>query len=506
MQCNFLPTLLILCVYQSFATEVRPASVQAETASRLPEHRLAFSWDTIPRALAVHKPTAWTDDDYTQIARFDFLQTNYENEEMAVQLKKFNPNIAILGYKNLVVHYEGTNDPVFRDHPDWFLHTKGKPELHGQGKNQQPLYDLRQPGARNYWVQEVDRILKIPVFDGIFIDGYAKVNGYNPVARGTGQSPPVDYVDGYHQMMEDHLKCSAGLGKIRIGNYIRANYPDCAVSEVLKCLDGSYMEWFDHYGKLPDHLHSYEEYLAAGIQAVQQVARAGKVIMLHLKAEDDKNIQVTADGADPEAPGNIEGVYQNLEYKLSIFLICAERYSYFQYQAAAKVTKDVQMWAPDFPEFHKPLGAPKGPAVRDGFTYTREFQHARVSLDLTKRRGHIIWSGSYPNAMELSPRNGDDRVAVDMLPCTLTFDRPITKATGIISLYRMDDRKLISSVPAESNDVDVTNDRVLTIHFPIKFEPKTKYSIVVSKGAVCDRDNMIFLGMPVMGQWTFVTR
>lgn len=495
--------MVCACQIPAAVTEPQGASLESGSRSSI---RPAFSWDTVPRAIAIHKPSRWTDDEYSRIARYDFLQTSYKNQEMAEQVKEFNPKITILGYKNLVVHYEGTKDQVFRDHPDWFLHTGGKPELHGKGANRHPFYDLRRPEARDHWVQEVDRILKIPVFDGIFIDGYAKVNGHLAVERATSQSPPVDYIAGYRLMMDEHLKRSAGMGKIRIGNYLRANYPDAAVPEVLKNLDGSYLEWFDHYVKLAEHLHSYEEYLAAGIAAVQKVAQAGKVIVLHLKAEDDRDIKVTDDEADPAAPGNISGLYKNFEYKLAIFLICAEPYSYFQYQGDHKVTKDVQMWAPDFPEFHKPLGPPKGRAVRDGFTYTREFQHARVWLDLTKREGRITWTASYPEAAALSPRNGDNQVEAGSLPCTMTFDRPITKASGTISLHRLRDRKLLASVPVASDAVTILDEKTVAVKFPITTEPKTEYSIVVSKGALRDRDGMIFLGMPVMGQWMFVTR
>ena len=488
------------------AADTASQGAPLQTASQPSVRQPALSWDTVPRALAVHKPNAWTAEDYARIARYDFLQTNYKNQAMAEQVKKFNPNITIIGYKNLVVYYEGTKDPLFRDHPDWFLHTGGKPELHGAGAKRHPLNDLRKPETREAWVQEVDRILKIPAFDGILLDGYAKVTHHPNVERATGQSPPVDYIAGYHQMMDEHVKRSAGLGKIRIGNYLRANYPDCAVPEVMKYLDGSYLEWFDHYVKLADHLQSYEEYLAAGIQAVQQVAQAGKVIVLHLRAEDDRDIQVTDDGADPREAGNISGIYKNLEYKLSIFLICAEAHSYFQYQGTHNATKEYQMWAPDFPEFRKPLGPPKGPAVRNGFTYTREFQHASVRLDLTKRQGRITWTASYPEATALSPRHGDDQVAAGALSCKIAFDRPITKGTGVISLYRLHDRKLLSSVPVESDAVTCPDDRTVALTFPTNVEPKTEYSCVVSKGAVRDGDGMIYLGMPVLGQWKFVAR
>ena len=44
-----------------------------------------------------------------------------------------------------------------------------------------------------------------------------------------------------------------------------------------------------------------------------------------------------------------------------------------------------------YPEFDKPLGAPKGDAKRDGFKYTREFEHASVFVDLKTKTAKIDW-------------------------------------------------------------------------------------------------------------------
>lgn len=480
-------------------------SVAAESSEVAGPNRPPFSWDTVPRAISVHKPTPYTDDEFTRIASYDLLQTTYTAVSMAEQVKLFNPNNIIIGYKNLVVHYEGVGDPLFQNHPDWFLHTLGKPELHGAGAYKHPLYDLRRPEVRDYWIHEADRILRIPAFDGILIDGYAKVIDYGPVERSTGQNPPVDFVAGYRQLMEDHVRLSGGSGKIRIGNYLRAKYAGSAVQEVLDNLDGSYLEWFDHYAELPKHLHSYEEYLAAGIEAVQKVAREGKVIYLNLKPEPDRDTKLTNDAADPAAPGDVPGLYQNFEYKLAIFLIAAGPGSYLEYQADHKVTRDVRLWAPDFPEFHKPLGPPKGPAVREGFTYTREFEYAGVRLDLSKREGHITWRASYPEARELSPSNGGSGVAPGPLSARITFDRAVAKGSGLINLYLMRDRKLLASVPVESDAVSITDNTTLTATFPVSLAPGTQYSITVAKGAVKDSEGMRYQGMPVLGAWKFVT-
>jgi hypothetical protein len=497
------PLLILLAISVSRAAEPPPSKPPAQAVC---DHLPVFSWDTVSRALAVHKPTRWTDEDYTRIARSDFLQTVDKEQALAAEVKRFNPNITVLAYKNLVIHHAGTTDPLFLDHPDWFLHSRGKPELHGAGKIKHPLYDLRNPEVREYWVQDVDRILNIPVFDGIFLDAYAKVMDYTPVKRAAGQDPPVDFIAGYHQMMEEHVKRSGATRKLRIGNFLRAQWPDCAVPEVLKYLDGSYLEWFEHYAQLPKHLQSYEEYLAAGILAVQQVAKAGKVIILHLEGQDDQDIRLTTDGADTAAAADSRGIYKNLQYKLAIFLICAERYSYFQYQGAYKATKDFQAWAPDFPEFSKPLGPPKGPAVRNGFTYTRDFEYASVWLDLRKRQGRITWNASYPEVKTLEPGNGDAQVASGTLQCKIAFDRPVRKGTGVISLYRMNDRQRLASVPVASVAVAFPNDRTVTVTFPTKLEAKTAYSVTMPKAAFYDRNDMIFLGTPVLGQWSFITR
>jgi len=42
-------------------------------------------------------------------------------------------------------------------------------------------------------------------------------------------------------------------------------------------------------------------------------------------------------------------------------------------------------------EFDRPLGPPKGPAVQDGYIYTREFAHAKVRVDIENEVGEIEW-------------------------------------------------------------------------------------------------------------------
>jgi len=44
-----------------------------------------------------------------------------------------------------------------------------------------------------------------------------------------------------------------------------------------------------------------------------------------------------------------------------------------------------------YPEFDKPLGDPKGDARRDGWQYSREFEHCKVWVDLEQEKAKIDW-------------------------------------------------------------------------------------------------------------------
>ena len=478
---------------------------QKETA-RASVRMPTFSWDTVSTAMPTRKRPPFTDEDYSRTARHCIVAGG-EAMDIAGEIKKFNPDMTVIGYKNLVLHVQTTADALFRDHPDWFLSSRGKPELNGKGKNKRPMYDLRKPEVREYWLQDVGRMLSDPSLDGVFLDAYAKVS-FAPVVQATQQDPPTDFIAAYHQMMDELLKRRANSGKIVIGNYLRATSEDCQIPEVMKYLDGSYLEAFENVKSSPSDPQAYEKYVAKGIAAVQQVAQAGKMIILRLHALDDAEAMDEAGDAagGGESQTNLSrNLYKNLEYKLAIFLICAEQYSYLSYYTPAPAKTSEEL-APDLPEFKKPLGAPKGPAVRDGFTYKREFQYASVSLDLTKREGHIIWKASYPQAKMLSPQHGEDQIPVGALQCRIEFDRPIQKGTGTISLHRLSDRKKLASILVGSDAVSCPDDKTIVINFSTIMEPKTSYSVTVDKGAFVDVEHMKFLGMPVLGEWKFATR
>ena len=82
---------------------------------------------------------------------------------------------------------------------------------------------------------------------------------------------------------------------------------------------------------------------------------------------------------------------EQLEFYLSLYLIGAQPYSYFQWN-----------WSWDlrtgplehYPEFHKPLGKPLGKYTRvhpEKWEFTREFEHASVWVDTDNWEANIEW-------------------------------------------------------------------------------------------------------------------
>lgn len=390
----FIPFFMLGTVQSSLGSE-------AATATR-PTSQPAPLWATVPRGTCIWKNKPFTEQDVAAIAKYSFVQTMIpngipwrrvtDNFNIALEIKKHNPEATVIGYKNIVVHYDWHANPeIFDGHPDWFIYDKQ--DKLAKHNNRRPVHDLRKPAMRQWWVEDVHRLLGTPGFDGILIDAITKVYYYAPILEALSDKEHEDYVNSFHAMMRQTRKRCEGQGLL-IANCLRAAHEDAGLAILRKYYDGSYLESFESPMSLPGQPKlSREEWIARGIEAVQCATVEGKLIFLTL-FPGDYNPNDVADiktkGEKGEAI-DYDKLYSDREYKLALFLICAGERSYFGYQYSRNAADDRRLWDPDFPEYHKPLGPPKGPAVKNGYTYTREFQHAGVRLDLVKREGRITW-------------------------------------------------------------------------------------------------------------------
>jgi len=386
--------LLTSCVLGVSAQEKREHLLiknDAATASTFPE----FTWDKIPLYMHVRKASSYTDQEIEFIAKFPLITFEKSNGHKshgstekgtllaARAVKKANPKAKVLYYRNVIVHYGSYEANKELDKiPTALLKDKnGNTKL---VRNRVEAYDLSSPELRNWWINTCKEMTADPAIDGIFLDGNIKALEPGYLTRQIGVGKKKQTMDGYHAMMKQTRE-AIGPNKLMLANIIRARFKDGGL-EYLDYFDGSYLEGFFHnVGKA-----SYEEYVAKGIDAIQKAARQGKIIAFTAGLDTPQNnSKMGIDEGHRKVESDAQA-HAALTYPLGIFLICAEKYSYFRVHEGYEADKNGH-WMRWFPEYDHPLGKPLGPAKKEGFRYSRKFEHASVTLDLTKRSAEIQW-------------------------------------------------------------------------------------------------------------------
>ena len=388
--------LLSLCSQDLPAQEVMVSSHTTADTAATPEYP-EFTWDRIPLYMHIRKATSYTDQEIEFLAKFPlitFEKANGHEDHGSVEegtlvaaraVKRLNPDATILYYRNVIVHYGGyevdkglgqISGALLRDQ-------NGNTKL---VRNRVQAYDLSNADLRNWWVNACSMTTD-PAIDGIFLDGNIKALEPGYLAREIGTAKKKQTIDGYHLMMKQTREV-IGPEKLMVANVLRARF-DNAGLEFMDYFDGSYLEGFSHnVGGA-----SYEEYVAKGIDAMQKAARQGKIIAFTSGFATPKN---TSDMGIDEGHAKIGSDAQAraaLIYPLAIFLVCAEKHSYFRIHEGYSANEG-DHWMRWFPEYDRPLGPPTGPATKDGYRYTRTFRHATVELDIQKRTASIQWEAT----------------------------------------------------------------------------------------------------------------
>ena len=377
------------------AGEGSPVIPARQTARRSARGYPSFSWDRIPRYMHIRKAASFTEKEIAFLARFPlitFEKSTGQKDHGSVEtgtlfaaraVKKINPDARILYYRNVIVHYGGYDaDKQLKLIPGAFLKDKtGNIKLI---RNRVPAYDLSDQRLRQWWVEACGAMTNDPAIDGIFLDGNIKVLEPGYLVKQIGSDRKRKVLAGYHLMMKQ-TRQAIGPDKLMIANIIRARLKDAGLA-CMQYFDGSYLEGFFHnVGKI-----GYEEYVARGIDAMQKAARSGKIIAFTSGLAPPKNTSKMGIDEGHARAISDEQARAGLTYPLAVFLIVAEKYSYFRVHEGYSANEN-DRWMRWFPEYDKPLGPPAGPASREGCVYTRKFKHADVWLDISKRQGKITW-------------------------------------------------------------------------------------------------------------------
>lgn len=368
-------------------------------ADKVPE----FSWDTIPLYMHVRKAAAFTPDEINYLATFplvtlekttgmkDFDTTEAGTIKAAEAIKKVNPKTKVLYYKNIIVHY-----PFYAS--DQKLEAMKSPFLiDGEGndrlvRGESKAYDLTNKELQKWWLEDVGSVCASPVIDGLFIDGNIKALEPNYLKHEIGVKKKAEVEIGYHEIMKgvtaalsSQEASEKGSEKIVLANILRARFDDAGL-EYIDYFDGSYIEQFEEAVKKMTR----EDYMAKGISAIQSAAQDGKIIAFTMGLGVSN---VTAHGIDESRKhaDSFESIRERFNYSMALFLICAEKHSYFMASDGYVANKRNLMWMKEIPEYSYALGSPKAAAEKKGYVYTREFEHASVTVDLTTERGTIDW-------------------------------------------------------------------------------------------------------------------
>lgn len=380
--------LLVFAVQTLTATEPVPA------ASLEGARRPTFSWDTVPQWLIVRKATAFSDEELDLISRSPLVVFEKETgkdagsvEEgillAARAVKARNPAGFALFYWNAVINYGNyrANETFERNRERWAMNKDGKTFLF---KDRYPVYNLTERGWQDWWVATAKQMASDPAIDGIMIDAICKTTTTED--GGLSLYPANDYGRAYFETAT-RLKTEIG-SKLLIGNAIRANAPQANLQH-LNYLDGSYVERW----ALPTGGSRFEDYVLEGMEAMTKALSAGKLILF--------NSGPDVFGRDRLPPGDPrkkeEWMKQNILFPLAVFLMIAEEGAYFHWGTGPNTMPGAHMdiWRNDiYPELSRPLGRPLGPAVKEGFVFTRSFEHLDIWLDVRAREAKLVWKAA----------------------------------------------------------------------------------------------------------------
>jgi hypothetical protein len=392
---------------------------------------LAGNWD-------IHNPNFnntdlwWADtivSSYAAVA----LNLNAADPQLTVQqariMKRINPNFKFFVYQNSELGpLTKEASQTINEHPQWWCRDdSGVPIKTPQGYFLNHSRSDVRAWYNNYPLHVFGADAK-ELLDGLFNDGM----DYSPFPTATSRTRYNAWFEGKMKLADEARAIYGGLNEGEVwgngGLGVTGRYNNITY-------DGHLVNW--HPGM--DHIDTgflegagsfwYEnsttgewipEYLEIFLESVINVSTAGKTVILHFSpgpsnvpilqyprnstTSSNKFLALTWQGPVkiPEtADGVRKAAAEVLEQALAPFLIVANEHVFLQYAWFYEVQdgnipcpSGIECGMPSswYPEFSKPLGAPTGPAVKNGYIWTREFAHASVYVDTRSRySSKITW-------------------------------------------------------------------------------------------------------------------
>lgn len=388
--------LLIFAALQVFCQCTAQKPSQAVKTPSSQSAYPAFSWDKVPVVAHFGKH----DDELTK-KQIDFLAEHFPVVVLekshaikklgsteagiahdAARLKRASKDMKVFFYWNALIDYGSMYEAsaTFTAHPEWAVKDLQGNDVTVQAAKRK-RYDHSNPELRKWWTNVAIHECRKPAIDGVFIDALPQLAMNTPGnIKIWGQDKQQSMEQGLLQSLGT-IRQQVGNDKLIIYNGLRGRkdlWPDMGMRYFKDC-DAAMIE---HFGALQGES---KEVMANDIEAIQQAGKMGKIVIV--KAWPNFT-WLDKDMMDKPYTELEKLSREQITFPLAAFLAAAGEYAYLCYTWGYRENMGTFSW---YPEFDKPLGKPKGDAVRNGWTYTREFEHALVWVDLEKRQGKITW-------------------------------------------------------------------------------------------------------------------
>ncbi|MDF7826658.1 putative glycoside hydrolase [Pontiellaceae bacterium B12227] len=359
-----------------------------------------FSWDEVPRWLAVRNIDAYSAEQISTVAtNYQLVMLEKSNKngltyteagqlKMAADLKAVSPDIKVITYWNSGLHYTDYEADATYDLENW-----SRKEVDADGnvsyslqRGTQYKYDYSIEDMRDWWVNVALTMASNVNVDGVFIDVPAVENTHFYDEDGV---PTED-----RAIMLDALRSAMPTNKMLVGNSLRSEHLNGG-RQLMECFDGSYLERWLMWDRESLIDQSEGDVAVNSIQIMREALSLGKMINLQ-SGPDGPGIE---DDPAPAGSANMAArrayAEKYVDFPLAVFLIVAETNAYFGYNMgvnAIEASYNDDVWDTSYiAAFNRPLGAPLGDPSRNGYVYTRSYEHVDVWVDVDSKETVLAW-------------------------------------------------------------------------------------------------------------------
>ncbi|MDX2431817.1 MAG: putative glycoside hydrolase [Bacteroides sp.] len=348
-----------------------------------------FSWDKVPVYIHFGKSDVLTEQELKFVATHsDFVcfekghgtkvhgSTEKGIESDAARLKELNPDLKVVYYWNTFLDYPMYDaHEVYEEHPQWWLRKLDGSLDYKRGDLKR--YDLSNPEVREWWTEEVKKAVIDGSCDGVFMDAFPQITSPANIEL-WGQEKYDAIQEGLIKTIE-LTREKIGPDNIIMYNGIRNTNELHYGMQFLDITDASTIEHFDQFASTD------KENVALDMENMIEAGNQGKIVAMKGWPGFNWTEKEEMNQSHEEL---LRKARANITFPLACFLVAAQPYSYFCYSWGYR---NQHGSLDSYPEFEKPLGDPKGDAVRTGWEFTREFEHCKVWVNIETKKATISW-------------------------------------------------------------------------------------------------------------------